>query len=150
MYHTMFSQSERERERERERETDRSEAGLEGGVSVGGRFRSGGGGGSIDLVSVFQELLPGDYGGLAGSELHREHLPVTGLHKRRRSPRRRRFATTNRSRSRSRSRSLLLLFLHGRENCRRLLGSKVGEHGNRQQGRKGFLSPRYLERKGKK
>ena len=142
MYHTMFSQS------ERERETDRSEAGLEGGVSVGGRFRSGGGGGSIDLVSVFQELLPGDYGGLAGSELHREHLPVTGLHKRRRSPRRRRFATTNRSRSRSRS--LLLLFLHGRGNCRRLLGSKVGEHGNRQQGRKGFLSPRYLERKGKK
>lgn len=118
MYHTM---------REGERETDRSEAGLEGWVSVGGRFGSGGGGGSIDLVSVFQELLPGDYGGLAGSELHREHLPVTGLHERRRSPGRRRIAATNRSRSRS-----LLLFLHGRKNCRRLLGSKVGEHGNRQ------------------
>lgn len=83
------------------RGTHRIDSRLEGGMGVGGRFRDRRGGGSIDLVSVFQELLPRDYGSLSGSELHREHLPVARFDEGRRSPRR--FPTTNTN---------SLLFLH--------------------------------------
>lgn len=40
--------------------------------------------GSVGLVSVLQQLLPRNYGGLTWPELHREHLPVAFLHERRR------------------------------------------------------------------
>lgn len=42
--------------------------------------------GSVVLVSVLQQLLPRNYGGLTWPELHREHLPVAFLHERRRRP----------------------------------------------------------------
>lgn len=77
------------------RGTHRSDARLEGGVDVSGRLRNGGGAGSIDPVSVFQKLLPRHNGGLTGSELHREHLSVSSLDERRRSPRRFATATVN-------------------------------------------------------
>lgn len=88
------------------RGTHRHDARLESGVDVGGRLRNGGGGRSIDLVSVFQKLLPRYNGGLSGSELHRENLPVSRLDERRRSPRRLDTATAT---------AHCLLFLHKNE-----------------------------------
>lgn len=83
---------------------------LESRVSVDRRrFRRRGRWPTIDLVRVLHELPPRDYGGLAGPEIHREHLPVTGFHKLGRRPGG--FAAT------------ALLFLHwGGESRSRILG----------------------------
>lgn len=48
-------------------------------MSVGGRLGSSDGRQGIDLVSIPNELLPGDDGGLAGAELDGEHLAVAGF-----------------------------------------------------------------------
>lgn len=79
-------------------------------MSIGGRFGSGGGA-AIDLVGVLHELLPRDYGGLSRPEFDREHLPVTGLDERRRSPRRIAAAA--------------LLFLHRVGGGERILGREI-------------------------
>lgn len=41
----------------------------------------------VGLIGVLDELLPGHNRGLAGPELHREHLPVAGPDERRHNPR---------------------------------------------------------------
>ena len=47
---------------------------LDGRVGVGWRLRHSVE--SINLVGVFDKLLPRNYGGLSRSELHSEHFPV--------------------------------------------------------------------------